>query len=1168
MKIKRRVLCCVLCVLMGLPNMVFAEPAKQDNNIIQNDESVVAYVNFGTDVESVGMTAAMGESPEVTVSNKMGREGWALNPKNMQKSAYIYFNVDDKIAKDIKDGSSYRVEVDYFDEGIGSLVMSYDLVDYTTLEDFHYTSDIGGPKTIAPKEIEYVEFRETNTWKTYSWFLENPAMNNRMTNGADFRIGIYGYTMGYSRGEEPPVVGAVRLIKTNTQSLVDIKATTEKTGNIFFEGEKVKFTTTFDNTLYSYQSETIGEYEANITYTVLDSQGNVYCIVNDTVNIDPVKTVTKDVTFDIDKFDEYSLIIEMRNQKDKLYGRERTVFSYSKYAGDNQNEKVGIGTAANVYDNPDGKEIANLIKAAGFGNVRVHNSYYGEVHNSYKNQYEVTNYAWYRQTFADVVKNFRKNGLDLLGYSAYYGSTNSLTMGPNDEIGSPFTDKGRANYMKFMEYLIDAYGDSCTEYEIWNEWNGRKNYSSEARDIHKDYTDLCAYMYPRMKAKNPDVMVFGMVPSNMTTDKEGYEWFEKTLAAGAADYMDGISVHIYQWYGSPLTYNKYEELTNSYELMKKYGYEDKPLWVTETGYSSNFENVNTEEMQAWYNVQTYIMFQEGDLAERIYLFSAADSLTDRTRTERESNFGMLEGGDTVKEHVDDGEVSTSAKPAFLGYANMNSLLYDGTFIKKFDFSENTKGYQFKRNESGKDLVALFSNLPQDTVTLDLGTNKVKVIDFYGNEKEIVSDNNKFTFNVSDAVMYVEGNFGRCVPVDTINVGTAASVIDSDYGEEHTVRLVNNASKDLKAKIELFDGSVIECAKEIDVPKGGTNLVVRAGNSAVRKYEPVYITIFDGDTLYFEGDIILNMCQKTVLSAESKMTSDGKWCISVSLANMTSSTENGTIAFSKPEELTFMSNEISVEPNTTETIDFVLDDKYSADDIAAQIKYVPTREGANSIYLEKTFNFEYMARPEKPITVDGDLSDWTKGWIHMNKPENFNQYVGYFTPYFGVNDLSAEVAFMYDDEYMYFAAEVTDNIFYAEKVEPVNIWSVDSIQLALALYPETFSLKSDFEEFAMCLLDGKPVLYRHMTKMDTGTPTVIDNAELAITQKDNKIYYEFKAPWKDLIPGFNGIVPGKDIYLSIAINDNDGEGRKGIMPYGSGIDSSKDYTLFKRVYIAE
>lgn len=1168
MKFRTRILCGVLSVLLTCPNMIFAENMTKQVDANAKPEEVVAYVNFGDAVESFGMTATMGDEPYITVGNKMGREGWILNPNNLQKSAYIYFDVDEEVAKDIKDGSSYRVEVDYFDESISSLVLSYDSTTYVKLDDFPLNNDPGGPSKFTPKELEYVEFQDTNTWKTYSWFLENPAMNSRMTNGADFRIGAYGYTMGYSRGETPPVVGAVRLIKTNTKSLINITAETEKAGNIFFEGEKIKFTTHFDNSIYTYQSETFGEYDINIAYTILDSQGDVYKVIEDVANIKPHTVTSKELVFNVDKFDLYTLMIELECQKHKIYSREKTVFSYSKYAGDNLNQRIGIGAPSALNDNPNGREMPKLLADAGFAHVRNNLPYAGSMHGSIKDRNEATNYTWYRQTEADKTKDLLVAGLDLLIYSVHFGNEANVDMGPIDEHTFPYTDAGRENYYKFFDYKIGLYGDSCSVYEIWNEWNGTRNSSSQPVDKCKSYAELCAYLYPKIKEKYPDVTLFGMVPSNVTTGKEGYEWFEGTLKAGAAEYMDGISIHIYQWYGSPLTYNKYEELTNAYELMKKYGYEDKPLWITETGYSSNYEDVNSEEMQAWYNVQSYIIFQEGDLVERIYLHQAMDGYANRMRTEREANFGMFESVPNNSTLVDDGEVTNSAKPFFLGITNMNSLMYDAEYVNKIDFSENTKCYQFKRTNSNKDLIALFSNLQNDSVTLDLGTNKVKVIDFYGNEQEIISNDHKFTFNVNDAVTYVEGDFGRCIPANDGAVRTKDAMITSDYGEEHSVKLINNTGKDLKAKVELLDGSIIDCDTEFDVPSGGKEFTVKTGSTAVKKYEPLHITMYDGDKVYFEGDIIFNMCHKLVLSAETVMNDEGKWCIRASISNMTENIESGTIEFVKPEALASMNKNITVLPNSTETVEFILDDKHSADDLVARLQYVSSKENVAEIVIEKTFNFEYMAKADKAIIIDGDLSEWTKGWIHMDKPENFHQYVGFFTPYSGVNDLSANVAFMYDDEYLYFAGEVIDNVFHAEAVTPLNIWQVDSIQIAMALYPENLQLIGDFEEFAMGLLEGKPVLYRHKTKFETDTPTVIDNSELAITQKDGKTYYEFKAPWKDLIPGFKEIDSKEEILISIVINDNDGEGRKGRMSYGGGIDGTKDYTLFKRVYIGK
>ena len=104
---------------------------------------------------------------------------------------------------------------------------------------------------------------------------------------------------------------------------------------------------------------------------------------------------------------------------------------------------------------------------------------------------------------------------------------------------------------------------------------------------------------------------------------------------------------------------------------------------------------------------------------------------------------------------------------------------------------------------------------------------------------------------------------------------------------------------------------------------------------------------------------------------------------------------------------------------------------------------------------------------------------------------------------------------------------------------------------------------------LVLLDGKPTIYRHSSKFSLDDTTVVNNAEIAITQNEDKTktYYEFKCPWNDLIPNYGGIKAGDDMFVSICINDNDAEGgRCGAMLYGGGIEDRKDFNKFKRIYI--
>ena len=135
--------------------------------------------------------------------------------------------------------------------------------------------------------------------------------------------------------------------------------------------------------------------------------------------------------------------------------------------------------------------------------------------------------------------------------------------------------------------------------------------------------------------------------------------------------------------------------------------------------------------------------------------------------------------------------------------------------------------------------------------------------------------------------------------------------------------------------------------------------------------------------------------------------------------------------------------------------------------------------------------------------------------------------------------------------------------------PVNCWSMDSIQLALVYDPEDKLAKSEFEEFAMCLLDDKPTIYRHKTTFTgDGDYTSISDSELAIVREGLHTYYELRVPWKSLMPELQEIQPGTELKFSMVINENDGVGRVGYMTYGEGIVGTKDSTKFKRLYIRE
>jgi hypothetical protein len=88
---------------------------------------------------------------------------------------YLYFDLDDSFAFWETDGS-LDVTVTYYDEGAGLIHLHYDSRDPE-----------GSIVSGAFKFAEGTEFRDTRTWRSYTFHLPDPRCTNR-THGGDFRL--------------------------------------------------------------------------------------------------------------------------------------------------------------------------------------------------------------------------------------------------------------------------------------------------------------------------------------------------------------------------------------------------------------------------------------------------------------------------------------------------------------------------------------------------------------------------------------------------------------------------------------------------------------------------------------------------------------------------------------------------------------------------------------------------------------------------------------------------------------------------------------------------------------------------------------------------------------------------------------------------------------------
>lgn len=193
-----------------------------------------------------------------------------------------------------------------------------------------------------------------------------------------------------------------------------------------------------------------------------------------------------------------------------------------------------------------------------------------------------------------------------------------------------------------------------------------------------------------------------------------------------------------------------------------------------------------------------------------------------------------------------------------------------------------------------------------------------------------------------------------------------------------------------------------------------------------------------------------------------------------------------------------------------------------------------------------------------IRIDGSLADWKNaGWIELG--EQF-MYEVVHEKWGGRDDLSAQVAFAYDDEAVYIAAMVTDDVM-AGSEEGDLIWQNDCLQIGFDPlfnpHPEG-SYAADDIEIGFSLVNGRAYAHR-WTPSRSGAPGEIPGAEVAIVREGTVTRYEARVPFSSVAPLAPGF-PGR-CGVNAVVNDSDSALRKGVLGWTSGLADGKNPSRF-------
>ena len=121
---------------------------------------------------------------------------------------------------------------------------------------------------------------------------------------------------------------------------------------------------------------------------------------------------------------------------------------------------------------------------------------------------------------------------------------------------------------------------------FWKIFISSKPYIGHQRNS-KYYQRVKIYASAIREACPDCIIIMGSLLDNVPGDRDLEQYLEKFLQLGGGEYIDVYNFHYYGAAKPTPGFAKYyrsgEEIYHSMKtILKKYGYEDKPIWVTET----------------------------------------------------------------------------------------------------------------------------------------------------------------------------------------------------------------------------------------------------------------------------------------------------------------------------------------------------------------------------------------------------------------------------------------------------------------------------------------------------------------------------------------------------------------------------------------------------------
>lgn len=1114
----------MLCAAAVLASAFIIPPSAQAAENAHEPNTAEVIFNSANPLKSGFKTVEPGTDASPLMASRGEKSAWLMDKLQGNAKSTINFTLDDSMKPKEFDGSIYDIEVEYFDSGKGYCFLFYSNTDgYFSHENVIYTN-------------------ATGTWKTRKFTVSDADFREKANGKYDFYLSIKTRSSKIPVSDESIAIRRVKVTRRPNVNKLYVRTVIDEPGNSFkwFSENKI-----VKATVHNYSG---ADANAEIKFKAVTDSGFNKGEIAENVSIPKDETKELELNFGkIDYCDIYGLYAEVRMSDGTVTEQMPTKFAIIKTDPNGiKNDEVYFAAHLDRYlieDVPEGVEVLSMSNVAGMRE---------NMNNNMINK---------------VVPYLIKYNLKFLPIYASIPSESRLDpSAANSWSEMPYTEKGFEGWRRNVIEWTNKIKDVVDRYEIWNEPNitGFNKYLDKCRgDV---YTRLCQIAREEIDKIDPGSILGGPsitgISVRSTSTTAGKPYFDDCMQEGMWRYVDACVLHPYT-HISAEDANMIEDMKYYQDEFAKVGKADAEIWNTETGYTPVDKAIGSEKVKGAYNSRAALLYKINHVSDLTVFYNFEKKGT--VKIDREDQFGHVSPA-----YSDCKEWGTLYFPreSYLMIAGLNYLIAQSTADRVVESNEeNVNVFLYDSQKFNKKIAAMYcADDEERTAAFKIDADKLDVYDSKGNKSELYGDNGVFTFNLSADPIYIMGDIDDMTAAESKIVETENTDIKAAYGDTICIGVSKNTDRDLRLEADVPNKAEIA---EIGSFKNNRAEIKIKNKAEIGETYSITLYAKEGEKTVFKTtySISSSVPVTTVMGVSMNGTNYNSWNGALDITNIASSKAlKGHIEF-KNSDLAIKPEDVDIgiiPPDSTGRVEFGIGTVYKKGQYAIEYDIV-TEDGARYPFVGN-FDVSVARYADKKPVIDGKLNkdEWDANTaMYADKADQIRQ----IKDWRGEKDISGNCMLMWDEDNLYLAAEVTDDIF-TPAPSGAQQWKGDDIQFGVYYGSAGFlaigQASTTYHELGFALTDQGVQAYRWLAQDNAVAVGPVEKLELAAVNEGTKTYYEARIPWTTLLKPGQQPKAGHELVFSFLLNDNDGDGRRGWIEYTSGIGESKNTELFARI----